>query len=421
MKKIVHALGATLSMVAASVALSVTPAQAGSGYSYFSFMGGTRVMSASNAVISDMTAASSIMGSVVPNSDSNQLAGVSVASSLVRTGAVNTSVAASKLDPNGVRVLGRAKTLGVSLLNGLIRADAVDTVNTVTGTKETGLTSSARTGFVGLKITNVNLPVTIPKNYTVHIPNLVQITLNGDIAATQDGVRISQGFGLRVRLLRTYGSLPLGATIILNPTSTAMSDEVPVGNPTLGGFAYGSSVKANVGGKLVEAGVGKTANVGTPPGGTNNEVRTNTTATVNVPGVITIGAVTSTTKGLSTAGFGEVTNTSEIAGLNVLGGLITADAIKVKAHSVRDADGFRPDESLTFVNLVIAGQAIPITVSPNTKIEIPGVATVIINERIRTANANRIRAVYVKLLEPNGGLETGSEIELGVAQTSIAL
>ncbi len=414
-KKTLTALAVML-MAVVTLSGAITPAQAASGYSYFAYAGGTKINAVGATVASDLTAQSGIIGSKIPNSASNSIATVNAADTLLNTGVVTTSMNATTVT-NGVKIVGKAKTTGVSLLGGMIKVDAVDTVNTAT-IKDKVLNSKAATTFVGLKISGVTLPLTIPENFTVKIPGIAAVTLNGNISAQQDGILVSQGFGLRVRLLQPYGNIPLGAQVVLNPTYTAVSDEVPAGNATVGGEAYGTQIKLNVAG-IIDGTIGKTASVGTPPGGTGGAVRSNSTASVLVPGVAVVGAVRSTTQAVSQPGFGEVTNTNETAGVNLLGGLITADAIKVTAHSTRNAKGFKADQSLTLVNLVIAGQSIPINVSPDTTIEIPGIAKVTINEQVKTSNANLIRGLYVKLLSPFGPLATGAEIEVAVATTKI--
>lgn len=67
---------------------------------------------------------------------------------------------------------------------------------------------------------------------------------------------------------------------------------------------------------------------------------------------------------------------------------ITADVIRAQANSdcVTAPNG---DGSL-FTNLTIAGQAIDATPEPNTRIDIPGVATVIVNEQHPTADGRGI-------------------------------
>lgn len=68
--------------------------------------------------------------------------------------------------------------------------------------------------------------------------------------------------------------------------------------------------------------------------------------------------------------------------------LITADVIRAQANS--DCTKAPNAEGSLFLNLVVAGQKIPASPPPNTRISIPGVATVIVNEQNPTADGRGI-------------------------------
>ena len=68
----------------------------------------------------------------------------------------------------------------------------------------------------------------------------------------------------------------------------------------------------------------------------------------------------------------------------MLNGLITADAIstavvvkKKKSNKVTTRLGSR------LLNLTVAGNAIPVNVAPNTKLDLAGVGTLVINEQVK--------------------------------------
>ena len=67
---------------------------------------------------------------------------------------------------------------------------------------------------------------------------------------------------------------------------------------------------------------------------------------------------------------------------------ITADVIRAQANS--DCETAPNGEGSLFAGLTIAGQAIPADVPPNTRIDIPGVATVIVNEQHPSASGRGI-------------------------------
>lgn len=404
------------------VGLFAAPAQAqaaatsANGYAFYSSAGGSMVRALGTTVSSDLTAQSTIAGQKLPSGAKSTTAAVDVAN-LVDLGAIHTRTRATKAGKKGIKIVSTARTANVSLLNGLIRAKAVVTKNVTKGTPK-GLKAQSRTRFVGLHIAGVNLPVDIPQNFRVQIPGVAAVVLNSSATGQKDGVVSSQGYAIGVWLLRGRGGARLGSSIILNPTNSALSVPVPKNAPAVGGGAYGSNALIKVTSK-VRGEVGRTGEVSTPPIGTGGRVNKNRTADVSIPGVLHVGAISSTTKATSSAHRGEVTNTNRIAGLNVLNGLIKADALAVRAHSKLRGKKFRKGEKMTFVNLVIAGQRIPVNVGKNTTIRVGNVAKVVINQRARTRNGNKIRGIFVKLLQPRGGLETGARIEIAVASTRI--
>jgi len=409
----------TLATLAVSL-MGLPAANGGTGtYQYAAYSGGTLIRAVGTTISSDLTAQSSIQGNFVPNSQSNQVAAVNV-STIANVGAVETKTTALAHGADGVQIHSYARTAGVNLLGGLIKADAVETNTYTTGIPGQSLTSEAVTKYVNLRILGVELPVNIPKNYKVSIPGVVTIVINASYS--QDlggGVLTHTGYGLGLWLLNPYQGAPTGSTIILNPTFAGMAPPVPVEQPTVGGYAYGTQVLLSVGSDI-KGQVGKTATVGVPPGSSGGKTSTNTTATVKVPGVLNLPAVTSTTTSFAEPGFAEVETTNETAGkINLFNGLITADALKVVSMSKKENGVLTRSMTLTFVNLVVAGIKIPLNVAPNTTINVAGLGKVVINDQIKTFNANRIRGIYIKLLEPNGGLETGAEVEVAVAASWI--
>jgi hypothetical protein len=410
---------AATTLATLAVSLMGVPATAGTGtYQYAAYTGGTLIRAAGTTISSDLTAQSAISGNSVPNSSTNRVASVHVGD-IANVGVVETSTTAASFGLlGGVRIHSHAKTAGVNLLGGLIKADAVETDVITTGIPGQPLTSEGVTKYVNLRIVGVELPVNIPKNYKVQVPGAT-IVINASYSQELDGgVLTHTGYGLGIWLLNPYQGAPTGSTIILNPTFAGMAPPVPVEQPTVGGYAYGTQVLASAGSD-VKGQVGKTATVGVPPGSSGGKLARNTTATVKVPGVINLGAVTSTSQSFAEPGYADVTTTNEIAGVNLFNGLITADALKVVSTSKKENGVLTRSMKLTFVNLVVAGNPIDIDVAPNTTINVAGLGKVVINDQIKTFNANRIRGIYIKLLEPNGGLETGAEVEVAVAASWI--
>jgi len=108
--------------------------------------------------------------------------------------------------------------------------------------------------------------------------------------------------------------------------------------------------------------------------------------------------------------------TSKIASINLLNGLIKADAITVDARStVLTGHNRVVAGSSQLVNLVIGGHAIPINAAPNTVITIPNVLTVTINQQLMTPFGITVRALDITLLNPSNNIPAGVEIQVATA------
>lgn len=414
-----------LALLALVAALLKAPAQPGAlpraaaakaePWSYLSYAGGTMVRALGTTISSDLTSQSTISGTKVPHKMTSSTAAVKVAPKrLVDVSAIKTSTKA-KRHKRGVRLVTRSRTGKVSLLGGLIRADAVVTKNVTTGTPK-GLAAHTTTRFVNLRIAGADLPVDLPENFRLVIPGVAMVEANVNQVGQKHGVATNTGYALGIWLLSDRGPARVGSRIILNPTYSLMSVPVPNQNPALGGFAFGTDVKVKVT-DAVRGQVGRTAQATTPPNGTGGRKDRNRTAEVNVPGVLRVGAVESSTKARARKGYGRIVNQNQIAGVDLFNGLITADAVQVRATSTYRKGRFRPREQMTFANLRIAGREIPVDVGRNTTIDVAGLGKVVLNQRIRRPGSNKIRGLYVKVLEPGNGVEVGATIELAVAAT----
>jgi hypothetical protein len=384
-----------------------------SRYFYIGHAGGSQVQALGTTVRSDLTAASGVEGYTFPAHDDNRAAGTNVGSGLVKLGVVTTWADAVPF-AGGTRTITGARTADVSLLGGLIKADAVETVTTATKTPD-GLSSTSSTKFIGLTIAGQEYPVNLPKDFNITIPGVAAIVANSSTEYTLAGGTYITGFGLYVGLLKPFKNVPATGTVLLNPTQSIVVPAPPPKAPQIGGIGYSSQIKANAGPAL-DLDAGPSAFVATPPGGTGGQTVQNATAEVSVPNVLHVAAVKSWTTGKTVPGHGKVKVNNELAGLNVLNGLITADAIssgvvvkKKKSTKVRTKLGSR------LLNLTVAGNAIPATVPPNTKMELAGVGTLVLNEQVKAGWGGYVRALHLTLSTEQYGLPVGAQIEIGVA------
>lgn len=407
------AAGAT---AAALLAAPTGAGAAGNVYEMVGYSGGTLVKALGNTVTAALTAASTVEGTSF-KSDSNSAASVTAAG-LADVGAVDTSAVSSPI-AGGVQVASRTRTAGVSLLGGLITADAIDTT-AVARYSDGTLTTDTKTTFVNIKISGVTLPVTIPQNLQVTIPGVASVILNATYTVKKpDGTAVTtQSAGLYVSLLKSRGTNGIGTQVYLNPSYSAIGVTTPTSGIAVGGFAYGTKVNAAVG-SSISVSSDATVPISLPGGGTSGKTISNSVATVDLGSVLNAGVVTTTTAGNIDGQVADAKTTVQVAGLNVLG-LIKADAISGSVAVHRNADGsYTKNITTNFVNLVIAGQQIPVNVAPNTQINVADLGLVTINGASATANAGLVRLLTVKLSTAKLGLPVGAEVQLGVAAAYI--
>lgn len=153
------------------------------------------------------------------------------------------------------------------------------------------------------------------------------------------------------------------------------------------GSAYGTSVNV---GNLVKSGrsalsvLGCTDQVGV--------THTNTSPSVGVPGVLSTGTI-DTSVASETTGTGVATSSlTTIQSANVLGGLVTADAVTSVSTTSRDNSTGKFSTSAAgtvFVNLKVLGIPVSGTPAPNTKLTLPGVGYVILNQQTGRVGASK--------------------------------
>lgn len=204
------------------------------------------------------------------------------------------------------------------------------------------------------------------------------------------------------------------------PAGTTTSSGLP--NVAYSGLAYGTKISALDG--TVTSGMTAPSSVScTHAGGVR---RTNTVAGVTLPLVGRVGAVTTVTQTTETTEWRRTNTQAQVAGVNLLGGAVTADAIKTNSSAYAMIGDTRTGvNTFTFVNLKIAGQTIPADVPKNTKITVPGVAEVTVNKQSRTQNNTgqytaRTTGLSIRALSGNPlGLPTASTVEIASTRAAV--
>ena len=116
---------------------------------------------------------------------------------------------------------------------------------------------------------------------------------------------------------------------------------------------------------------------------------------------------------------------STLENVNLLNGLITADAVLAFASSaVENGTASSNAEGSQLANLVVNGVSFPSDVAPNTRVALPGVGYVVLNEQIWTgdgvsSSGITVNLIHVVLQNALTGLQSG-EIIVGSASSSAA-
>lgn len=375
--------------------------------------GATQVIGANGVVESGPTSASGLTITEPGRQSTNTTASAAV-DGLVGVNVLGTSVTTSAT-ATGKRIDSKSRLADVDLLGGKIHAAAVTTTSTVTAAPGVA-TPSGNTQFVGLTVAGQQLPVTIPKNYRVTIPGVATVTLNSTSGVqTSDATAIERASAIKVTLLSAVGSHPAGTTVLVAPTYAEATSREPLGD-IVGGTGYSTKITGSAGGS-VNVDSGPTARIIMPYGGTGGKTVTNSTAGVSVPGVVCTGVLANSINGSRAQEASRSTVTSKAANVNILSGLVKADAVTAQAEAVRKAGGPTTQSmQSTLVNLVVGGRAIPADAKPNTVVKIAGgLATVTINEQAKSATGATVRALDVRVTGSGLGLPVGTCIEVGVA------
>lgn len=367
---------------------------------------GSTVSALSGAVTSGPTAASSVNTLTPGRVSSNAVAQANVAK-VLNLGAVTTQTATESV-AGGLAVVAHARTAGVNLLNGAVTVQAVDTTATSTLVGTT-VASTVHTDYVGLSIGGKPVKATSKPNTVIRVPGVVKVVLNYEKTTHGASAGSATGAGLLVTVLNGAGAI-----VTLNPVHSSIT-QVGQGYAPLTGFAYATRVFATVDG-AVNVYSGPTGATAMPPAGTHGRNVSNNTAAVNLPNVATAGAAGSTANGVVGNLHSEARESVSIAKVNLLGGLIRADALTGTADvSLRSGHPPVATANCKLVNLVIDGHAIPVNAAPNSTISVGNLATVYLNRQVLTGRTASVVVLEVVLTTAGYGLPAGADVQVGVA------
>jgi len=200
-----------------------------------------------------------------------------------------------------------------------------------------------------------------------------------------------------VRTTRTH--LVISAAV-LGLAGSALA--LPAANAATTSYAYtGSAYSVNTGAKsILSSGTVGTASYC----GTVTATKTNKVAATGLSTAGSVGAATSSVVASGSGSNRTTTSTATTGAVNLLGGVIKADAITTKAVSAHTSTGFTQTGSAKITGLTVAGQTIPVSPKPNTKITLPlSLGSVVINQQTKNTTSHQmtVNALSVSLLSGN--------------------
>jgi hypothetical protein len=209
------------------------------------------------------------------------------------------------------------------------------------------------------------------------------------------------------RVVATAASVALTTTFFMTPAATAADVQY-----FYAGNAAGHYV--DVLGGVVEDGPSASTQMHTTSVPASNS---NTLAAVDIAKLLHVEAISTDTATSAIDGGNQVTATAKAAGVRLFDGRIRLNAVTTTS-TVKVVNGIASFSGQSeLLGLVVNGKKIPVTVSPNTTIEIPGLAKVIINqtagENLSDAGAKvRSAALEVTLLKDVGDYQKNTVIVL---------
>jgi hypothetical protein len=211
--------------------------------------------------------------------------------------------------------------------------------------------------------------------------------------------------------------LQVGTEIIVsNATSGMIKAFAPA---VVTGTSFGTSVSST----LINS--SPTAPVNLPCFGTAGQVLSNSVASVNIAGVLSSGTVSDTGESNLTNPLSKGEMTSQVEGLNLLSGLITANVIYSQVNAVVDGNGGAFETGVgTFTGLAVAGYpSINDDVPYNTQVSILGLGTLYVKHLIRNfpyPNSTEVRMIELVINQSNSyNLPIGADIIIGDAQITM--
>lgn len=332
------------------------------------------------------------------------------------------STAYTKKTASTAEVTNTSTVSGLNMLGGLITAGSIVASTTVDATATTMTPSTAGSSFNNVVIAGQTVPGDVSPNTVMDLPGIGTVTLN---AVTQKGQFDNWGsvsvdmMTIQVTKANNFG-LKTGARFVIAHAQAGYKRHEP--DVVYGGQAYAALTSGAAGDQLAnEIGQGASLRVGCE--GTNGKTRTNSVKAIKAPGIFTMGDAISTAFAGPEGGRQVSRTTSHVSRINLLGGMIKADGIDAVAQSTDiDGDVTGSADGSGFSGLTVAGVQVPANTPPNTRIDLPLIGSVVVNEQtVKKDGSVSVNGLHVTVSNANLlGLPVGTELTVAHAEAAVA-
>ncbi len=299
-----------------------------------------------------------------------------------------------------------------NILGGLITADALTAAASVGATSTAFSSSEDGTTITNLVVAGQKIDANVADNTVILLAGIGSVTVKA-VHVTQGSRKaklVVDALVIDVTQTNSFG-LPIGAEIEVAKAVAGYSRTQPAA--ALAGSAMGVFVNGNTAGG--DAGL---------PGcsGSNGETITHTVSSLNLPNIVSSKTVTGTAFGGPVGAAMVVKTSATLSDISVLGGLITASSLKAVAQESRTGTVSTPSAAGSgFEGLTILGLPFSGATAPNTKVSLPLLGYVIVNEQTQTPGGRLVvDGLHVSVTLGNAlGLPVGTDIIVGRAVASV--
>ena len=293
---------------------------------------------------------------------------------------------------------------GLNLFNGLITATTVKAVANTNATSSALSGSSIGSTFLNLKIAGKTISANIAANSVINLAGIGKVTLKKvtNLKSSTRSDTTVEMLVVDVTVANPF-KLDVGARIVVGHAFSGYTRTAS--NVIVGGQAYVTDANTAIGSTLQNR-IGRAAFVSFYCESTNGQARTNNVAGLGIATILTIGTGDTTAIGGPTSTGGTARTTAKVQSVKLLNGLITASIVTAAAEEqIVNGKVTRSTKGTSFVGLKVLGISLPVNVPANTKIILPTIGYVILNEQIiptSTGNARtQVNGIHIKVTKSN--------------------